>query len=193
MGRKGSGYWAGLERPIAWCEVCHDKRRCRVGKDGLRLCAACRKNKVAAEVKRIKELVMTSFFDEREAAVHNIHREHPDLTDEQYLDLVADIEKPVVEAVLLNTGDREFPDDLREKILNILATEAVYAHSGLPPTDTAKRYTLACKTSGLLSALHSAFHKLAGRRIQTRFGYWTDSPSQNLLSRDEHDDPQPEA
>ena len=135
---------------------------------------------------------MTSYFDDAERAVHDIFRKRPGVMDEEYLFLVAQIEEPVVQAVLLNTGDREFPDDLRQKILGIIATQAIYQHAGLKPVDEARRYTLACRTSGLLSALHSAFHTLAGRRLRPRFGFWTDSPSQNLVSRDDHDSPQPE-
>lgn len=46
---KGNGYWAGLERPIAWCEGRCGKRRVRAGKDGRRLCAECRERAKAAD------------------------------------------------------------------------------------------------------------------------------------------------
>ncbi len=38
-----AGYWAGLERPIAWCStpMC-GARNAREGKDGVRLCSKCR-------------------------------------------------------------------------------------------------------------------------------------------------------
>lgn len=40
---RGRSYWAGLERPIAWCSMpgC-GARGAREGKDGRRLCPACR-------------------------------------------------------------------------------------------------------------------------------------------------------
>ena len=46
----GGGYWAGLERPIAWCQApgCRS-RRARVGKDGRRLCPSCRVAQRSAE------------------------------------------------------------------------------------------------------------------------------------------------
>lgn len=130
---------------------------------------------------------MTSYFDDR---VHEINMLPKAITGDALVTEVALIEAAVLKTVLLNTGDREFPDDLREKILSIVAKEAVCTSpGGLAPRREAIEYTIACRDSQLLHSLHSAFHTLAGRRIMTRFGYWTDSPSQNLVSRDDHDDP----
>lgn len=130
---------------------------------------------------------MTSFFDDAEHAVHCIAGDHPDIGFDDYLKCVADIEKPVIETVLLNTGDREFPDDMREKILSIIATQAVYQHADLPIPDAVRRRVLGQKLSPCLTALHSAFHELARLRVKTRWGHWSDSPRQNLVSRDSHD------
>jgi hypothetical protein len=38
---KRNGYWSGLERPAATCSRCY-RGRTRVGRDGKRLCKACR-------------------------------------------------------------------------------------------------------------------------------------------------------
>jgi hypothetical protein len=54
MSRGRSAYWAGLERPIAWCEarVCGNRGARYSKKDGLTLCKSCRdaqrKNKCRA-------------------------------------------------------------------------------------------------------------------------------------------------
>ncbi len=124
---------------------------------------------------------MTSYFDNAMTAINSISKS---LSAEEYLEEVGLVENLVIKDVLLNTGDKEFPDDLREKILNIIATQAVAPPSGLPPLRNACAYAVDCRTSGLISALHSAFHVLAGRRIETRFGRWTDSPLANLKSRE---------
>jgi hypothetical protein len=129
---------------------------------------------------------MTSYFDTASRAVSQLPK---DVSDETYLSLVAEIEKPIVQDVLLNTGDREFPDDLREKIVNVIAVKGIYSPAGLEPTPSAREYVLMMHYSELVSDLHSAFHALAGRRIQTRFGSWSDSPRGNLVSRKCHDEP----
>jgi len=128
---------------------------------------------------------MTSYFDEASHAVGEIPR---DLPNESFLEAIAAIEKPIIECVSLNTGDREFPDDLREKIQSVIAVWAIYQRSPeLKPTERAVDWALTMRSSELVEVLHSAFHALAGRRIKTRFGYWTDSPRANLVSRDDHD------
>ena len=50
------------------------------------------------------------------------------------MDAVAGIEARVVRHVNLVTGDREFPDDLREQIQGIIAVCGVTTPEGLPPT-----------------------------------------------------------
>lgn len=130
---------------------------------------------------------MTSYFDK---ATHAVAALSPALEGDDYLDQVAFIEEPVIRDVQLNTGDREFPDDLREKILGLIATRTMAQPTGLPRPSKAARQVLATRASALLGVLHSAFHDLAGRRLEARFGRWSDSPTQNLLSRDTHDDPE---
>ena len=128
---------------------------------------------------------MTSFFDDASRASNEVPRT---LSDEEYLRQIAVVEEPVVKTVLLNTGDREFPDDLRERALNLIATRGIYSPAGLAPTAEARDYVLSMRYSQLVADLHSVFHVLAGRRVKTRFGFWSDSPRQNLVSRSDHDD-----
>ena len=92
--------------------------------------------------------------------------------------------------VILCTGDREFPDELREKIMTVIAQKGVYVLSGLPPTEDACAQALAMRYSELIEDLHSAFHALASRRHKARWGLWSDSPRQNLVSRKCHDEPE---
>jgi hypothetical protein len=48
---------------------------------------------------------------------------------------------------------------------------------------------LRMRRSQLLQELHSAFHEVGSRRIQTRFGILSDSPRINSLMRESHDNP----
>jgi hypothetical protein len=116
---------------------------------------------------------MTAYFDELRAEVAAI-----DAADTKaWLARLGDIERRVVGEVRLVTGDREFPDDLRELILGAIATKAVFALGPeLPPTPRAVEYARVTRSSDLLETLHSLFHRLAARRIVTRFGLLSDSP-----------------
>jgi hypothetical protein len=129
---------------------------------------------------------MTSYFDKAEREASHLTF----LDADSYLEAMAAVEEPVIHDVTLNTGDREFPDDLRERILGIIAVKAVRGPGGLPTTARTRDYVLSVRRSELLADLHSAFHALASRRVKCRWGFWSDSPSQNLLSRKCHDEPE---
>ena len=102
------------------------------------------------------------------------------------------VEGRVVRDVLLCTGDREFPNDLREKVLSTLTLKALVDYGGhlrvgVNRNEDAEDYLVTCRESELLGDLHSLFHELARRKVQTRFGGWSDSPAGNLSRRDSHD------
>jgi len=131
---------------------------------------------------------MTTYFDSAMRAVRQLPK---GLEDEPFLRAVAEIEQTVVAHVMLNTGDREFPNDLRDTILGLVVLHGVHyvlnEGSLLQPTKMARYLVLTLRASALITQLHSAFHALAARRIETRFGLWTDSPDENLRDRDRHD------
>lgn len=124
---------------------------------------------------------MTAYFDDLRAEVR-------ELPQEGWLAALGAIEKRVAQEVMLVTGDREFPSDLREKILDTINMKAVYDLSeAVPATKKAVKYAEATRSSGLLEALHSLFHTVASRRVKTRFGFLSDSPRAILKARDSHD------
>src|SRR5271155_807169 len=123
---------------------------------------------------------MTADFDEALEQTLVLSSAEP---DESYLASIRSIEEPVVRAVLLNAGDREFPDDLRQRILTAVATRGIFSPSGLAPMEDARKFTLAMRYSRLLVDLHTIFHGLAPGRLETRFGFWTDSPQANVAAR----------
>lgn len=131
---------------------------------------------------------MTHYFDEATRAVRQLSRK---VSDEAFLLSVAEIERRVVADVTLNTGDREFPDVWREIILKHIVLCGVHyvldSRSPVQPTKDARDYVITLHASVLLPQLHASFHTLASSRIKTRFGYWSDSPGENLLDRDRHD------
>lgn len=126
---------------------------------------------------------MTAFFDDLRREVSDIKAEDR----EAWLTQVAAIEAPVIETVCRVTSDPEFPEDLREKILVVVATKAVADANTLPARQGAKDYAWVTKMSGLLEALHSLFHQVASRRIRTRFGLLSDSPRAILKAMETHD------
>lgn len=127
---------------------------------------------------------MTADFDEALEQSLALSSAEP---DESYLASMRSVEEPLVRAVLLNAGDREFPDDLRQRILTVVAMRGIFSPSGITPMEEARKFTLAMRYSRLVVDLHTIFHGLAARRLETRFGLWTDSPHGNIVSRDRHD------
>jgi hypothetical protein len=123
---------------------------------------------------------MTAYFDDLRREVHELSRVHPGADD--FLEAVAVIEARVLATVRLVTGDREFPDDLRERILGHAAVLAVDFVPGLPPT-RGRDVARACRFSPLLEELHDDFHAVARRRVMTRFGVLSDDPSGILRRR----------
>jgi len=124
---------------------------------------------------------MTSYFDDATRAVREIPAT---VKGPAFVAAVRAIEEPVVRDVSLCSGDREFPADLRERVMVAIATKSMYSPAGLSPDPDAVGYVLTCRASELLEVLHSAFHALASRRIVARFGLWDDSPRSNLTRRD---------
>lgn len=127
---------------------------------------------------------MSSYFDTKSREVDNVPREPK--TD--YIRAVATIERSVIDDVVLVAGDREFPADLREKIMGAIAKWHVGNYpETLPPNSKAIDYLLSLHMSELVETMHGIFHEVASRRIMTRFGRLSDHPKDILNRRDEHD------
>jgi len=124
---------------------------------------------------------MTSFFDELSHEVGRIKDE-----GDAFLSKVETIESRVVQVVNVVTGDREFPEDAREHIQGVIARYQV-ADIGHVRNARAREEVEAMHMSLLIEGLHGAFHSLARRRIECRFGQLTDSPKDILVQRDDHD------
>lgn len=116
---------------------------------------------------------MTAYFDEAREEIGNS------------LEQAIAVEARLIQDVNLVTGDREFPDDLREKIQTIIATCRIDGPSGR--NETIASIFRRTRHSMLLTELHNAFHYVAQRRIKTRFGTLSDSPRQILKGREMHD------
>ena len=127
---------------------------------------------------------MTAYFDDLRQEMRDI----PPCDPQEWVRQLGLIERRVVEEVQLVTGDREFPEDLRERILLVIATRAVYDLSpAVPARQEPVEYAATTKTSDLLETLHSLFHQLAARRVETRFGRLSDSPRAILNARNAYD------
>ncbi len=119
---------------------------------------------------------MSSYFDAAQRMASN-----------SYEDLVAS-EEQVYKDVVYITGDREFPDDLREEILSAMAVHFVYQVGDLPVPEGSEYVARHMGYSTGIEQVHELFHKLASRRVKTRFGMLCDSPTQMRVLRDEHDE-----
>lgn len=128
---------------------------------------------------------MSSYFDTKTHAVNEASDKATD--DKEFIRQVCEIERQLIRDVTLAAGDREFPADLREKAMALIARWHVGTFAGLPPTDEALKYALLTKMSELVDTMHSLFHDVARRRVQTRFGQLSDHPADIVNRRDEHD------
>lgn len=138
---------------------------------------------------------MTAYWDTLRREVRDLGH----LTDDAFVEAVTDIEVRVIREVSLTTGDREFPDDLRQQIQGLIAVHAVdpgrsitgHARYTTSPAssqhvDTPGRsWLLAMRYSRLLEELHWAFHQVGDRRASNRYGgLFTDDPSCFLRARE---------
>ena len=119
---------------------------------------------------------MTAFWDQREREIHEAG------TIEEAIAL----EKATFDIVTQLTGDREFPNHVREQALIIMATKSISdCPKGIP--GGGRRHYEVAKLCQAVSSLHCLWHFLAEDRITTRFGLLTDSPDEDLRARDKHD------
>lgn len=130
---------------------------------------------------------MSSYFDKFTREVRELN-ENQVYTQREFVELVADIEKEIIGQVVLVTGDVQFPEDLREKILMAITRHNVCDYAGIASFPDSVEYLKESGTSRLIERLHDLFHDVARRRIRTRFGLLGDSPSQILALREEYDE-----
>jgi hypothetical protein len=129
---------------------------------------------------------MSSYFDELDSHISDLVRTHTG-TDTAILSLVADIEDAVMATVYAAILDKEFPGDLRLRAIGVMRDWALRGDPaarvpGSAGNDEPRRWFLSVRYSRLLAELHSFFHDVARRRIQTRFGLLFDSPA-GMVSR----------
>lgn len=129
---------------------------------------------------------MSSYFDNLSRQVSEVPRDPAD----GFISGVATIERSMIDTIVLVAGDREFPHDLREKIMSAIAKWHVGTYAGLEPSPKAIEYVSSLSMSELVERMHSLFHDVASRRIVTRFGRLSDHPQDILHRRDEHDSPE---
>ena len=119
---------------------------------------------------------MSSYFDNAQL-----------LAGKSYVELL-EAEEQVYKDVIYITGDREFPHDLREKIMSAMAVEFCWQPGDLTPPLHAVESAAAMSYSRGIVAVHELFHEVARRRIETRFGLLNDHPVDMRTRRDEHDE-----
>lgn len=128
---------------------------------------------------------MSHFFDDANREIAIAARDCKD-DGAAFYKAVKAIENKALRVVLLNTGDREFPEDLRQDAVGIVGVWALHYESTVP-SEKGREYAMSLSLSKALELLHDLFHVLASRRIQTRFGGWSDNPDSNLARRDQKD------
>ena len=135
---------------------------------------------------------MSSYFDKFNRQVRELSQETRG-NDEAFLKGLMELEKPLVRTCELFAGDRDTPEDIRKAVIGCILTNEVRYEGGdflgshvggvLLESDGAQ-YACACRSSKLSQELHSLFHDIASRRIQTRYGLVMDDPEAAVKARD---------
>jgi hypothetical protein len=134
---------------------------------------------------------MTAYWDALKREV----REASQFSNDDFVETVIDIETRVIREVSLATGDREFPDDLREKVQGVIAINAIdfgryiyerpCSEGNALANARARAWLLTMRYSILLEELHSVFHVVATRRAPNRYDtFFTDDPTSFLRARE---------
>lgn len=137
---------------------------------------------------------MSSYWDSIRTEVNTLADQLKD-NPEAFAIQVQLVEDRVLHTVDLVTGDRDFPDDLRERIQGLIAKKSIRAFEmmkGMFPKIMSTSFRdpredlKAFWHHELFEDLHSLFHDVATRRHQHRFGgYFSDNPDGFLRVRDE--------
>lgn len=107
------------------------------------------------------------------------------MSDEDFIKAAICFENQVASDCMLCAGDKEFPEDLRQKIVGHVSLFSL-GYKDMAPSSDGIKYMKALKRSKLIGLLHEDFHELARRRITTRFGLMLDNPAEILKDRDRH-------
>jgi hypothetical protein len=127
-----------------------------------------------------------SYFDEVEAEVRQTFERFT--ADEAALAHLAELEGEVWKVVSLCTGDREFPDDVRQEALAFAACETVREIApGIAPSADVIWRAMRDGYSPMIAKLRRLFLGLESRKVQTRFGLLSADPRENAARRDAHD------
>jgi len=128
---------------------------------------------------------MTSFFDDYNREVSAAAE--TEMPDKAFLFFIAYLEREMIPKINLVTGDREFPEELREKIQGLIAMNRTTSVGDIKARQQALDEATLGRTCPLVTELHRAFHVVGSRRIKTRFGVLSDNPDVNLAMRADHD------
>lgn len=115
---------------------------------------------------------MTAFFDALER------------DNGQDLESMIETERQLKKLANLVIGDREFPDNLRQECLLVIAKNEIKNEALDVINEKNHQMYLALSQSRLVVALHSFWHRVATSNIVTRFGKLTDNPKAAILDRD---------
>ena len=128
---------------------------------------------------------MSSYFDELNSEIATAFgKNKPD----DFIEVLVKIEERMIKEVSLVTGDREFPEELREKVQTLISSKRIKLLGG-ETNEHSKEFAESVGYSPLIQDMHSAFHAIGSKRIKTRFGVLCDSPSVILAMRKDHDEP----
>lgn len=140
-----------------------------------------------------KEQRMSSYFDKFDKEVGDMGRDETD--NETFLYWMMLKEGEMVRDCELLAGDLDTPEDIRQAIIRCILTNKVHYEGGdklgshiggVWCESIGARNAVVSRYSTLSRELHSLFHSIASRRIETRYGMIADNPAAAVRARDRH-------
>jgi len=119
---------------------------------------------------------MSRYFDAATSRIRQLSDENS--FDEHFVPLAKQLETQVVTDCLNLASDYEFPADLRDECYAIIRK-----HYILSAVIEDNPYLQTVRSSMVICRLHDLFHKVAERKIKTRFGLLFDDPGEALKLR----------
>ncbi len=132
---------------------------------------------------------MSSYFDKFDREVRQLAQDTRG-SDEQFLLQLKQLEATMIKTCELFAGDIDTPDDIRQAVIACIALNQVRYEGGdflgdsTGPSQGAQ-HAMCCKSSQLSHEMHSLFHDIARRRIETRYGLVMDNPEHAVRMRDQ--------
>lgn len=129
---------------------------------------------------------MSSYFDSFDRQVSLLADQFRGGDDLAFLKAVQELESGMKRTCELFAGDKDTPEEVRQRIIRCVTTCRVYFDADMPGLgdSPANEYVAACRLSKMSQEMHRIFHDIARMHLKTRYGVVMDNPEAAVRARD---------